>query len=173
MKMEPKSADKNANLAKAQQPRKSWGAALLSKFGIGQKKYQSTKTKKLPKDFANLVLEKEMKIDSGMFDIGTVNSLMALYSQAVEYYSGMNDEKYIYFTERIQNILVRPEILKLMKDVNDGNALGLSSSGIDPDSAGRKGKKHRDVTPDSALKVGIQGQLDRKKARAEKLAAAV
>ena len=28
----------------------------------------------------------------------------------------MNDERYIQFTERIQNMLIRPEILKLMKD---------------------------------------------------------
>lgn len=100
-----------------------------------------------------------MKLDSGALDIDTVNSLMALYSQAVEYYAGMNDEKYIYFTERIQNILVRPEILKLMKDVNDGVARGVGSTGTDTTadtkSGGRKSKKHRDVTPDSALKVGL------------------
>lgn len=41
---------------------------------------------------------------------------MQLYSQAVEYYSGMNDVRYIHFTERIQNMLIRPEILKLMKE---------------------------------------------------------
>ena len=150
---------------KAQQPRKSgWGQAILSKLGLSrgrEGRLHSSKTKKLPKDFANMVLDKEMKIDSGMFDIDTVNSLMGLYSQAVEYYSGMNDEKYIYFTERIQNILVRPEILKLMKDVNDGTAKGVGSTGTDTTadtkSGGRKSKKHRDVTPDSALKVGIQG----------------
>jgi hypothetical protein len=28
----------------------------------------------------------------------------------------MNDERYIHFTERIQNMLIRPEILRLMKD---------------------------------------------------------
>ena len=47
---------------------------------------------------------------------------MQLYSQAVEYYSGMNDEKYMYFTERIQNTLLKPEILKIMKDHNGGDA---------------------------------------------------
>lgn len=36
--------------------------------------------------------------------------------QAVEYYSGMNDEKYMMFTERIQNTLLRPEIMHLMRD---------------------------------------------------------
>jgi hypothetical protein len=91
----------------------------------------------------------------------------------------MNDEKYIYFTERIQNILVKPEILKLMKDVNDANKTALHSSSTDTTtdtkSGGRKGKRHHDddVTPDSALRVNLEDQLKRKKARAEKLAAAV
>ena len=33
----------------------------------------------------------------------------------------MNDEKYMYFTERIQNTLIRPEVLRLMKDSNAGD----------------------------------------------------
>jgi hypothetical protein len=57
-----------------------------------------------------------LKIDSGIFDIENVNNLMKLYSLAVEYYSGMQDEKYIFFTERIQNTLLRPEILRLMSE---------------------------------------------------------
>lgn len=44
--------------------------------------------KKLPKNFANKVLDYELKIDSGRFDIETIDKLMQLYSQAVEYYSG-------------------------------------------------------------------------------------
>jgi len=43
-----------------------------------------------------------------------------LLQRAVEYYSGMNDEKYIYFTERIQTMLCRPDILKLMSDAKKG-----------------------------------------------------
>ena len=31
----------------------------------------------------------------------------------------MNDEKYIYFTERIQNMLCKPEILRMMKEDQD------------------------------------------------------
>jgi hypothetical protein len=65
------------------------------------------------------VLDYELKIDSGNFDIATIDKLMQLYSQAVEYYSGMNDEKYLYFTERIQNTLLKPEILKFMKENNN------------------------------------------------------
>jgi len=66
-----------------------------------------------------------------------------------------------------------------MKDVNDGNKSGLNSTitdtTADTKSGGRKGKRLRDidVNPDSAYKVNPEDQLKRKKARAEKLAAAV
>ena len=36
--------------------------------------------KKLPKNFANKVLDYELKIDSGRFDIETIDKLMQLYS---------------------------------------------------------------------------------------------
>jgi len=40
----------------------------------------STSTKKLPKNFANQVLDFELLIDSGNFDIVTIDKLMQLYS---------------------------------------------------------------------------------------------
>ena len=76
----------------------------------------STEAVKLPKNFAELVMNLELPLDSGNFTIDTVNELMQLSSQAVEYYSGMNDVRYIHFTERIQNMLIRPDILKLMNE---------------------------------------------------------
>lgn len=88
----------------------------LSKNEQKLRKKLSSEVVKLPKNFAELVLDLELLVDSGNFDIDTVNDLMQLYSQAVEYYSGMNDARYIQYTERIQNMLVRPEILQLMKD---------------------------------------------------------
>ena len=33
----------------------------------------------------------------------------------------MNDEKYMYFTERIQNTLIRPEVMRLMKGSNSSD----------------------------------------------------
>lgn len=147
----------------------------LSKNEQKLRKKLSSEAVKLPKNFAELVLDLELLVDSGNFDINTVNELMQLYSvsasfnislftipstephrsisnsfpfraaplckrmssfasvrrsrasstilihfvpslqQAVEYYSGMNDVRYIYYTERIQNMLIRPEILRLMK----------------------------------------------------------
>ena len=81
----------------------------------------------MPKNFANLVLDEELKIDSGCFNIDTINTLLQLYSRAVEYYSGMNDEKYIYFTERIQNMLCKPDILKMMKQKEDAQNITSES----------------------------------------------
>jgi len=34
----------------------------------------------------------------------------------------MNDEKYMNFNERIQNTLLKPEILKYMSQANQGSA---------------------------------------------------
>jgi len=53
-----------------------WGFGSILR-AVGLKK---AKVKGLPKDFAIMVLDQEMKIDSGKFDIDTVNSIMALYS---------------------------------------------------------------------------------------------
>ena len=86
----------------------------LSKNEERHRNYLATKEFKLPKNFANLVLDQEMLIDSGQGDLDAVNKLMQMYSRAVEYYSGMNDERYLYFNERIQNLLCRPDIIKLM-----------------------------------------------------------
>ena len=52
----------------------------LSKKEEQQAKILSTKSKKLPRNFANMVLDYELKIDSGQFDIATIDKLMQLYS---------------------------------------------------------------------------------------------
>lgn len=84
----------------------------------GRRKTFTLKSKQLPPDFANQVLNLELQIDHGDFTMGTINDLMLLYSQAVEYYNGMNDEKYTYFESRIQNLLVRPEVLQVMANAS-------------------------------------------------------
>ena len=45
----------------------------------------------------------------------TINELLLLYSQAVEFYDGMNDEKHVTYEARIQNMLIKPEINAVMK----------------------------------------------------------
>ena len=41
---------------------------------------QSHNAKRLPKNFASRILDLELKIDSGHFDIDTIDNLMQLYS---------------------------------------------------------------------------------------------
>ena len=76
------------------------------------------KKKLLPANFAENVLEYELSIDQGKFTIDTINELLLLYSQAVEYYNCINDDKYNVYQERIQNMLVRPEILSVMQNAS-------------------------------------------------------
>ena len=61
----------------------------------------ATKEIQLPKDWSNQVFELESKIQLGVFQLEDVDRLMQLYSKGVEYYSGMNDEKYLLLTEKI------------------------------------------------------------------------
>ena len=57
--------------------------------------------KALPANFADKVLDLELKVDSGKFNIDTIDALTQLYSSAVEFYSSKNDQRYKYFTERL------------------------------------------------------------------------
>lgn len=109
---------------------------ILSKNEQKQRVYLSTKSIKLPKNFASQILDQEYKVDSAACDFESVNTLLQMYSvslclipnylqRAVEYYSGINDEKYIYFTERIQNLLCRPDVLQMMNSRNNAVPLSL------------------------------------------------
>lgn len=53
---------------------------MLSKSEQKQRKIISSKSKKLPKNYASLVLDLELKIDGGNCDIDTVNELIQLYT---------------------------------------------------------------------------------------------
>ena len=58
----------------------------LSKHEERERKHASTKSKKLPRNFASKVLDFELKIDSGQFDIETIDQLMQLYSVSILVY---------------------------------------------------------------------------------------
>jgi len=72
----------------------------------------------LPANFAESVLDLELQVESGRFSIETINELMFLYSQAVEYYNGINDDKQNSWQDKIQNMLLRPEILMVMQNAS-------------------------------------------------------
>lgn len=67
--------------AKEDDSKNSMFSGVKSFFRISKKeeqlrKKESTESKKLPKNFANKVLDYELKIDSGQFDITTIDKLM-------------------------------------------------------------------------------------------------
>lgn len=72
------------------------------------------KIKRLPPTFAQKMLDYEMEIESGQFDADTVNELFELYGQAVEFYNIKNDKRSQYYETKIQNMLVKPEIMMAM-----------------------------------------------------------
>jgi hypothetical protein len=68
----------------------------------------------LPEDFAEKVLEIESWIDKGEFLSSDLDELILLYSQAVEYYNSMSNDKANYYANRIQLALMKPHVLAKM-----------------------------------------------------------
>lgn len=90
----------------------------------------------LPPNFADEVLDLEMKIESSSdFTQKDVDRLVYLYSQAMEFYEESNKDKYNSLKDRIQKLLVNPIVFNRMKnqevktrercltDINRPNAL--------------------------------------------------
>jgi len=71
---------------------------------------------RLPSNFAEEVLDLEMEIESST-DITqkSIDRLVYLYSQAMEYYEGVDKVKYQSFKDRIQKLLVNPMVFSTMK----------------------------------------------------------
>lgn len=68
----------------------------------------------MPENFHERVRELEHYIEHKNFNLEHVNELMLLYSQAVEFYNGMNDNKFLIYQDLIQKILVKPDVLMAM-----------------------------------------------------------
>lgn len=55
-----------------------------------------------------------MEIESDIFTIKQVQRLMALYSKAVEFYNGKSDSKYLYYQDKLQNLISQDKILDML-----------------------------------------------------------
>lgn len=69
----------------------------------------------LPPDFAMKLLDKEIELESNA-SMAALNELVELYRLAIEYYEHIQSQKFWDMQERLQKILMRPEILKIMRD---------------------------------------------------------
>jgi hypothetical protein len=67
----------------------------------GSKTILRTRKKRLPTKFADEVMQLECDIACGKFNLDTVNKLLLLYSQGVEYYNSLTDEKYQFYENKI------------------------------------------------------------------------
>ena len=76
----------------------------------------------------------------------------------------MNDEKYMYFTERIQNTLVKPEILTLM---NSKTGPGKTENEAQMEE---KKKEEAKLSKEELFRKKQEDHEKRKKERTEKLA---
>ena len=56
-----------------------------------------------------------MLVEQGRFTIKVVDQLIYLYSQAIEYYESIDQDKYKSFYDRLQKFLIRPEVFDVMK----------------------------------------------------------
>ena len=91
-----------------------------------------------------------------------MNELILLYSQAVEYYNGINDDKHIIYSERIQNVLVRPEVQQTMQ------AASRDPSTLKKEEQERKTRLDS-MAPDELEKLRQEEFTQRKKERAAKM----
>jgi len=55
-----------------------------------------------------------MEIDNNIFTIKQVQRLMALYSKAVEFYNGKSDSKYLFYQDKLQNLITQDRILDML-----------------------------------------------------------
>ena len=70
-------------------------------------------SRKLPTNFAERVLDLEADIESGKFNQNSIDELMELYSDAVEYYNSKQDKKFHYYEQKMQTLMTRPEIIAI------------------------------------------------------------
>ena len=70
---------------------------------------------------ANLILMKECELETSIISkkptkvlFNKVESLLKLYTQAIEYYESIESELFVDMTLRMQQLLVKPDILSIL-----------------------------------------------------------
>lgn len=76
----------------------------------------------IPSDLAKKIIEKELELEKNT--IATViHELNTLYSKAIEYFEQQNDPKYLDFQERLQKMLIKPNVLAALQQQNSNKSL--------------------------------------------------
>lgn len=67
----------------------------------------------LPNDFATKILDMELKIQHNC-KLDDINTLVTLYSSAIEFYESIHDNSYLSYQTRLHEILTRKEVLAVL-----------------------------------------------------------
>lgn len=67
----------------------------------------------IPEDFATKILDLEMKIQEKCV-VQDINSIVGLYSSAIEFYESLNDPIYQVYQKRLQNVLSKKSVLAVL-----------------------------------------------------------
>jgi len=71
----------------------------------------------LPENFFEKLVDLENKIERE-FTMDLLQELINTYSTAIEYYESIEDPKYMNFTNKLNSLLSKPQILKKMTDIS-------------------------------------------------------
>jgi hypothetical protein len=87
--------------------------ALSSK----EKKKEAEVSHDISSELAMKMIEKELELEKNCNSV-VVHELIDLYSEAIEYYSIQENPKYLDFQNRMHKMLVKPEVLKVVRYYN-------------------------------------------------------
>ncbi|CAG9335509.1 unnamed protein product [Blepharisma stoltei] len=91
----------------------------------------------LEADFGMKLLEKELELEKS-WNIETINELVHMYTEMIEYYEYHKDPKYLDFQDRMHKMLVKPQVIASMREDNRAkNALKLDKSSSSQNTEGK------------------------------------
>ena len=88
-------------------------------FSITRSKKKEPVPKKnlVSSELAMKIIEAELELEKSLSS-GAIHKLIALYSQAIEYYEQENNPRYYDFQDRMHKMLIRPQIIAILQRVN-------------------------------------------------------
>lgn len=92
-----------------------------------------------PDTFAREMIQLEIDTEAPDVSMETVQKLMALYSEAINYHVSVQSDKYTYFKKKMSQLLLQPQVIEAMEAAHRGKVLennikrrGSETSSTDP-----------------------------------------
>lgn len=88
-------------------------------FSFSRKKKPIDKAKpfQISPDLAMKIIEKELELEK-TWNSAVIHELMALYSQAIEYYEQQGNPRYYDFQDRMHKMLIKPQVISVLQRLN-------------------------------------------------------